>query len=56
MFLETIEQKRARIVKQQERRALAEYYRNRIERFNDGLESNSKKLHPFAASMDSIGF
>lgn len=60
MFLETIEQKRARIVKQQERRALAEYYRKRIERFNDGNEKQADRsnglLHPLSAGVDCIGF
>lgn len=54
MRLETIEQKRTRIIQQQERRAQAEYYRNRIERFEN--VKTTRNLHPLAIDNNCFGF
>jgi len=54
--LETIEQKRERLVKEHLRKAHKEYLINRIERFNNDVAANNSCIHPFGFNNLSVGF
>ncbi len=56
MRLETIEEKRARIIREYERRALSQHYINRIRKIETDVSAIANRAHPFATSTSSVGF